>query len=421
LLGAGVALLQHGGDLFVAQAIRGFDLDVRLNAAALLARAHAQQPVGVEVKGDADACRPGHHRRDAAQLEARQAAAVLHQIALALQHVQCQRGLAVLVGGEVLRQRRRQRRVARHDALDQPAHGLEAERERRHVEQQPALAAVWVAGKLLRLQSCAQSHHLVWIQVGEWGAAEVRGHRLAQRRHARSPPHQHHPLHLLGDDARIAQHPPQGGHGALGECGGGGVEVGAAHRALQRLPVQGGSKRQGLCRVVQIAQRFFEAPRLGQRRRTLGQRQRAGVAAVAAALQQGVGKGAVVVVAAQGRVAAGGQHLKHAAQLAGLKVLRLLNEPTAAALAYGLDRAAEGLYAVFDLGGGPGSGWAQRRAGSAARWAAAPGLGYRAGRRSGHGAAPPPASAWCPSRCRQRCAAGAGPVLDRARRFATKP
>ncbi|MEW5887207.1 MAG: Fe-S protein assembly chaperone HscA [Pseudomonadota bacterium] len=46
------------------------------------------------------------------------------------------------------------------------------------------------------------------------------------------------------------------------------------------------------------------------------------------------------------------QATKDAAQLAGLQVLRLLNEPTAAALAYGLDQAAEGLYAVFDLGGG---------------------------------------------------------------------
>lgn len=43
---------------------------------------------------------------------------------------------------------------------------------------------------------------------------------------------------------------------------------------------------------------------------------------------------------------------KDAAQLAGLEVLRLLNEPTAAALAYGLDAQAEGIYAVYDLGGG---------------------------------------------------------------------
>jgi molecular chaperone HscA len=46
------------------------------------------------------------------------------------------------------------------------------------------------------------------------------------------------------------------------------------------------------------------------------------------------------------------QATKDAAQLAGLNVLRLLNEPTAAAIAYGLDNGAEGLYAVYDLGGG---------------------------------------------------------------------
>ena len=46
------------------------------------------------------------------------------------------------------------------------------------------------------------------------------------------------------------------------------------------------------------------------------------------------------------------QATKDAARLAGLNVLRLLNEPTAAALAYGLDNGAEGLYLVYDLGGG---------------------------------------------------------------------
>ncbi|MBU6460122.1 MAG: Fe-S protein assembly chaperone HscA [Proteobacteria bacterium] len=43
---------------------------------------------------------------------------------------------------------------------------------------------------------------------------------------------------------------------------------------------------------------------------------------------------------------------RDAAKLAGLDVLRLLNEPTAAAVAYGLDEGAEGTYAIFDLGGG---------------------------------------------------------------------
>jgi molecular chaperone HscA len=46
------------------------------------------------------------------------------------------------------------------------------------------------------------------------------------------------------------------------------------------------------------------------------------------------------------------QATKDAARLAGINVLRLLNEPTAAAVAYGLDHAAEGVFAIYDLGGG---------------------------------------------------------------------
>jgi len=46
------------------------------------------------------------------------------------------------------------------------------------------------------------------------------------------------------------------------------------------------------------------------------------------------------------------QATKDAAQLAGIHVLRLINEPTAAAVAYGLDNGSQGLYAVYDLGGG---------------------------------------------------------------------
>ena len=46
------------------------------------------------------------------------------------------------------------------------------------------------------------------------------------------------------------------------------------------------------------------------------------------------------------------QATKDAATLAGLRVLRLMNEPTAAAVAYGLDAAEQGVIAVYDLGGG---------------------------------------------------------------------
>ena len=50
------------------------------------------------------------------------------------------------------------------------------------------------------------------------------------------------------------------------------------------------------------------------------------------------------------------QATRDAGRLAGLEVMRLLNEPTAAALAYGLDKQAEGTFAVFDLGGGSALG-----------------------------------------------------------------
>jgi molecular chaperone HscA len=66
---------------------------------------------------------------------------------------------------------------------------------------------------------------------------------------------------------------------------------------------------------------------------------------------QGTINGAVITVPAYFDDAQR-QATKDAGRLAGLNVLRLLNEPTAAAIAYGLENAAEGLYAVYDLGGG---------------------------------------------------------------------
>ncbi len=66
---------------------------------------------------------------------------------------------------------------------------------------------------------------------------------------------------------------------------------------------------------------------------------------------QGTLNGAVITVPAYFDDAQR-QATKDAGKLAGLNVLRLLNEPTAAAIAYGLDNASEGLYAVYDLGGG---------------------------------------------------------------------
>ena len=127
--------MQHAGDLIVAQTVRRFDINLRLHTADLLARGHLQQAVGIDGKGDADARRASHHGRDTAQFKAGQAAAVGHQITLALHHMQRQCGLPVLVGGEVLRHGRWNRLVARHDALDQTAHGLYTQGQGNHIEQ----------------------------------------------------------------------------------------------------------------------------------------------------------------------------------------------------------------------------------------------------------------------------------------------
>ena len=218
------ALLQHGGDLVVGKAVGRLDRDTRLDAAALLLRAHAEQAVGIDGEGDADARRAGSHRRNAAQLEARQAAAIGDQIALALHHVQRQRGLAVLVGGEVLRHRGRDGLVARHDALDQPAHGLDAERQRNHVEQQQVVRTA-VAGELVRLDRGAERDDFVGIEVGQGLAAEELGDRAADLRHARGPADQHDALQIVRLEPRVAQRLAHRRDGARGEARRRGLEL----------------------------------------------------------------------------------------------------------------------------------------------------------------------------------------------------
>jgi molecular chaperone HscA len=68
------------------------------------------------------------------------------------------------------------------------------------------------------------------------------------------------------------------------------------------------------------------------------------------ALNQSIEKAVITVPAYFDEAAR--QATKDAATIAGINVVRLINEPTAAALAYGLDKGVEGIYAVYDLGGG---------------------------------------------------------------------
>lgn len=120
-----------------------------------------------------------------------------------------------------------------------------------------------------------------------------------------------------------------------------------------------GRGRQDIAHIESIPYDFVDAPGMVRLRTAAGVKSPVEVSAeILAALRDravaalgGELVGAVITVPAYFDDAQR-QATKDAARLAGINVLRLLNEPTAAAIAYGLDNAAEGVYAVYDLGGG---------------------------------------------------------------------
>jgi len=151
-------------------------------------------------------------------------------------------------------------------------------------------------------------------------------------------------------------------------CADGSTQIGVAAQALQSEdPVNTivSVKRfmgRGLAdvgEVVNLPYRFVDQPGMVQLRTVAGVKSPVEISAeILKTLRQraelslgGELVGAVITVPAYFDDAQR-QATKDAAKLAGLNVLRLLNEPTAAAIAYGLDNAAEGIYAVYDLGGG---------------------------------------------------------------------
>ena len=144
-------------------------------------------------------------------------------------------GLAVLVGGEVLGARQRDGRVARDDLLDHATHGLQAQRKRGHVQQQPVVLAVAaLTDELCGLHGGAQRHHLVGVQTGIGRLAEVAGHGLADDGHAGGTAHQHHAVDGLGRQAGI-------GHGGVGD-----LERAChqrLHQFLEARARQGGNER----------------------------------------------------------------------------------------------------------------------------------------------------------------------------------
>jgi molecular chaperone HscA len=168
---------------------------------------------------------------------------------------------------------------------------------------------------------------------------------------------------VLNDDAGIALLPSVVRYLAEGAA-----QVGVAAQAVQSVDPQNtivsvkrfmGRGLKDVGEVVDLPYRFVDSPGMLQLRTVAGVKSPVEVSAEILKVlrdraERSLGGdlvGAVITVPAYFDDAQR-QATKDAAKLAGLNVLRLLNEPTAAAIAYGLDNAAEGVYAVYDLGGG---------------------------------------------------------------------
>ena len=300
-----VRILQHARDLVVAEAVRRLHGDRRFHAGAHLARRHGQQPVRIDLVRDADARRAGRHRRDAAQFETRQRAAVGHQLALALHHVHCEGCLAILERREFLRTGARDRRVARDDLLDQAAHRLDAQRQRDHVQQQPVVAGRAVAREEVRLDGGAQRDDLVRIDVRVRDRFKKVADGAADVRHARGTADEHDAVDVFHGHVRIAHRLSHGVHRLrderlrdLGERLRGDRHLHDFARLQDRLDG----------RLFVRRQQFLGLARLDHQRRGVdfGQRREAGL------LGDVAEQALVEVVAAERGIAARGQHFEHA-------------------------------------------------------------------------------------------------------------
>ncbi len=209
-------------------------------------------------------------------------------------------GLAVLVGGEILRLGDRDRRVAIDHLLHDAAHGLDAERQRDDVQQQRIAAT----RQRLGLERRADRDHFVGIDVGKRRATEECLDLAADQRHARGAAHQHHALDILGTDLRIVQHLAAGAHGALDQ---------RLDHLLERAPCDGllDLAAGDLClqrRALRPGQGFLGCSRRQQQRSGTGLIEPGDLAVRDRPFRQCM----VEIIAAERGIAAGRQHLEHA-------------------------------------------------------------------------------------------------------------
>ena len=233
VVGVRLGVGHHLLDLVVRQAGARLDLDLLLLARAQVLGGHVEDAVGVDVEGDLDLRDAARRRRDAGELELAQRLVVLRHLALALQDVDLDRGLVVLGGRERLALARRDRRVALDELRHDAALGLDAERQRGHVEQQHVLD---VAGEHAGLDRGADRDDLVGVDAAVRLLARELLDLLLDGRHARHAADEDDVVDLrralvLGVVERLADR----GDDALEQVGGQLVELGAREAHVEVL------------------------------------------------------------------------------------------------------------------------------------------------------------------------------------------
>src|SRR5829696_754269 len=179
--GMRLGVLDHLVDVGLGQAAGGLDADLLLLRRRLVLRRDVDDAVGVDVEGDLDLRHAARRRRDAHQVELAEQLVVRGHLALALEDPDRDCVLVVLRGREHLALLRRDGGVAIDEPREHAAERLDAERQRRHVEEQHVLD---VALEHAGLDSGADRHHLVRIDALVGLLAEEGLHHLLDLRHA---------------------------------------------------------------------------------------------------------------------------------------------------------------------------------------------------------------------------------------------
>ncbi|EHH12994.1 NAD-specific glutamate dehydrogenase [Mesorhizobium amorphae CCNWGS0123] len=213
-LGIGLGVLHHLLDVGVRKAARRLDADLVLLAGALVLGRDVDDAVGVDVEGDFDLRHAARCRRNADEIELAEHLVVGRHFALTLEDADGHRRLRILGGREHLALLGRDCRVALDQAGEHAAQRFDAERQRRHVEQEHVLdVALQHAG----LDGGTEGHDLIRVDALVRLLAEELLHDLLDLGHAGHAADQDHFVDLTGLQAGILERRLAGVDRALDE------------------------------------------------------------------------------------------------------------------------------------------------------------------------------------------------------------